>query len=316
MAPVIPAGWSATQIVTKRGIPWWIRIEGFKEKYAPDASNSVVLALTPFATRGTFIEDMIGYSTVIGEGTTSPKLSRQLPERNAWAAWQTGQDCNLIEAFTNPTPSASRSNWLEYDWAVYQVVFQGNLFQVIEDAQVPHRRVDGTREGEAALTGTTDMMIYAEEWLRHTMVQKKAFTRNQLIPGGTFVLDDGSPNPAQIGETRTVLAKEFTYVVTWLDVPLTQALEDRAALTGDAGQLLATLPPLANVFRYGNEVRVTVNDGFMRLFMRIHAAAAPRVVTLDDAESVIGYPFGPFPVVALIAPEASIEMTGGLVPRQ
>ncbi|MCK9686231.1 DUF5682 family protein [Scleromatobacter humisilvae] len=32
----------------------------------------------------------------------------------------------------------------------------------------------------------------------------------------------------------------------------TKALEDRAALTGDAAQLLATLPPLANVFRYGN----------------------------------------------------------------
>jgi hypothetical protein len=32
----------------------------------------------------------------------------------------------------------------------------------------------------------------------------------------------------------------------------TRALEDRAALTGDAAQLLATLPPLANVFRYGN----------------------------------------------------------------
>ena len=32
----------------------------------------------------------------------------------------------------------------------------------------------------------------------------------------------------------------------------TQALEDRAALTGDAAQLLDTLPPLANVFRYGN----------------------------------------------------------------
>ena len=32
----------------------------------------------------------------------------------------------------------------------------------------------------------------------------------------------------------------------------TRALEDRAALTGDAEQLLATLPPLANVFRYGN----------------------------------------------------------------
>ena len=32
----------------------------------------------------------------------------------------------------------------------------------------------------------------------------------------------------------------------------TKALEDQAALTGDAAQLLATLPALANVFRYGN----------------------------------------------------------------
>jgi hypothetical protein len=32
----------------------------------------------------------------------------------------------------------------------------------------------------------------------------------------------------------------------------TRALEARAAATGDAEQLLATLPPLANVFRYGN----------------------------------------------------------------
>lgn len=32
----------------------------------------------------------------------------------------------------------------------------------------------------------------------------------------------------------------------------TRALEDRAAVTGDTPQLLAALPPLANVFRYGN----------------------------------------------------------------
>lgn len=32
----------------------------------------------------------------------------------------------------------------------------------------------------------------------------------------------------------------------------TQALQDQAALSGDALQLLATVPPLANVFRYGN----------------------------------------------------------------
>ena len=34
--------------------------------------------------------------------------------------------------------------------------------------------------------------------------------------------------------------------------PVTHELESRAAVTGDAPQLLATLPPLANVFRYGS----------------------------------------------------------------
>lgn len=34
--------------------------------------------------------------------------------------------------------------------------------------------------------------------------------------------------------------------------PVTHELESRAAVTGDAAQLLATLPPLANVFRYGS----------------------------------------------------------------
>lgn len=46
---------------------------------------------------------------------------------------------------------------------------------------------------------------------------------------------------------RALLAKLDVAVAT-----ATKALEDRAALTGDAAQLLATLPPLANVFRYGN----------------------------------------------------------------
>ncbi len=46
---------------------------------------------------------------------------------------------------------------------------------------------------------------------------------------------------------KALLAKLDLAVAT-----ATQALEDRAALTGDAAQLLETLPPLANVFRCGN----------------------------------------------------------------
>ena len=66
----------------------------------------------------------------------------------------------------------------------------------------------------------------------------------------------------------------------------TRALEDRAAVTGDALQLLAALPPLANVFRYGN-VRQTdaamvshVLDG---LIVRASLSLPLAASSLDDA---------------------------------
>jgi hypothetical protein len=66
----------------------------------------------------------------------------------------------------------------------------------------------------------------------------------------------------------------------------THALEDRAAVTGDAQQLLAALPPLANVFRYGN-VRQTdaamvshVLDG---LIVRAAISLPLAASSIDDA---------------------------------
>lgn len=66
----------------------------------------------------------------------------------------------------------------------------------------------------------------------------------------------------------------------------TQALNDRAAVTGDALQLLGALPPLANVFRYGN-VRQTdsalvahVLDG---LIVRAAIGLPLSTLAIDDA---------------------------------
>lgn len=66
----------------------------------------------------------------------------------------------------------------------------------------------------------------------------------------------------------------------------THALQDRAALTGDVQQLLAALPPLANVFRYGN-VRQTdaslvaqVLDG---LVVRASVGLPLSCAAIDDA---------------------------------
>ena len=66
----------------------------------------------------------------------------------------------------------------------------------------------------------------------------------------------------------------------------TQALENRAALTGDVPQLLQVLPPLANVFRYGN-VRQTdaamVAHVLDSLILRAALALPLACTALDDS---------------------------------
>lgn len=66
----------------------------------------------------------------------------------------------------------------------------------------------------------------------------------------------------------------------------TRALEDRAALTGDALQLLAALPPLGNVFRYGN-VRQTdatlVGQVLDRLIVRAAVSLPLACGAIDEA---------------------------------
>ncbi|MEP6502364.1 MAG: DUF5682 family protein [Betaproteobacteria bacterium] len=84
----------------------------------------------------------------------------------------------------------------------------------------------------------------------------------------------------------------------------TRALEDRAALTGDAAQLLATLPPLANVFRYGN-VRQTDAALVARVLdgLAVRAAIGLPVACggIDDsaAETLRGLVLGALAAIAL-----------------
>ncbi|WP_454905407.1 DUF5682 family protein [Variovorax gossypii] len=59
------------------------------------------------------------------------------------------------------------------------------------------------------------------------------------------------------GESSLTVLAEQVDTVLLADLPaavqaVTRALEDRAALTGDAVQLIGAVPPLANVFRYGS----------------------------------------------------------------
>ena len=89
----------------------------------------------------------------------------------------------------------------------------------------------------------------------------------------------------------------------------THALQDRAALTGDAGQLLAALPPLAQVFRYGN-VRQTdaaqVSQLLDGLIVRGALALPLAATALDDeaADSLRGQVLAAHSAVGLRDAEA------------
>ncbi len=68
-------------------------------------------------------------------------------------------------------------------------------------------------------------------------------------------------------------------------IAVTDALEQRSAQTGDMGQLMTAVPPLARVLRYGN-VRQT-DAGVVRgvvdsLLIRVFAGLAPACASLDD----------------------------------
>jgi hypothetical protein len=55
-----------------------------------------------------------------------------------------------------------------------------------------------------------------------------------------------------LGDLATLMDKVLLADLAAAVQPVTRELENRAAVTGDAAQLLATLPALANVFRYGS----------------------------------------------------------------
>jgi hypothetical protein len=64
-----------------------------------------------------------------------------------------------------------------------------------------------------------------------------------------------------------------------------QALDDRAAVTGDAAQLLATLPPLANALRYGSVRQTDANllaDLFDRIVLRASIGLSLACISLDE----------------------------------
>ncbi len=112
--------------------------------------------------------------------------------------------------------------------------------------------------GEIARTGRSTRGTFHEVWALQwkpefalKLIESSRWGRTVLQAGTARVIDSAANAIGLEALARLVdqvLLAELPDAVQ----PVTQALENRAATTGDAGQLLAALPPLANVFRYGS----------------------------------------------------------------
>jgi hypothetical protein len=197
----IPPEWLDRAVTTKGGVKYWISDQGYREKWAQDASQTTIVARVPLGSTTQFLRDMLGYSYLSG-GT----LKRVLPEYNPFNRYQWCTACDLVAADGNPGPSAV-SKWILFDWYAYQCSFTSPLNEYVEDDDVGSETVDGT--------------TYAKEWLRSTIVRPRFSGKNQIIPGNSFETDGTLQS---IGQTTTLLTTETRYEVTWIEVPLSQTI--------------------------------------------------------------------------------------------
>lgn len=112
--------------------------------------------------------------------------------------------------------------------------------------------------GELARTGRSARGTFHEVWSLQwqpefllRLVEASRWGRT-VLQAATAKVVDRAAQAASLDELARLVDQVLLAELPDAVQPVTQALENRAAMTGDALQLLAALPPLANVFRYGS----------------------------------------------------------------
>ena len=112
--------------------------------------------------------------------------------------------------------------------------------------------------GGIARTGRSARGTFHEVWslqwqpeFQLRLIEASRWGRTVLQAATARVIDRAA-NAASLDELAKLVDEVLLAELPEAVQPVTQALESRAAMTGDALQLLAALPPLANVFRYGS----------------------------------------------------------------
>lgn len=96
--------------------------------------------------------------------------------------------------------------------------------------------------------------IWALQWAPELAISVIEASRwgNTVEEAATRAVVDRARAATQLGEVSTLVQQVLLADLTAAIAPVTQALENLAAAGNDVAQLLAALPPLAEVARYGN----------------------------------------------------------------
>ena len=194
--------WSTTS-----GVLCEIDALDYREAWNLDGNSTTANFTIPWAQRGTFRKDMLGY---VKPGARGSGMLMRFPPQLCGGTHNQPQYClsaNLIEAYGSHSDGGV-SNWLNYDSpdgrAKYQCVFQW----------VPYKPY------------LTDDQVTLERQ-RYVWRKRRILSREQKVPGGGFRFADTSTPLAEVGFR---ISTEIEYTYTWYRVPL-RCLPGTAILT-------------------------------------------------------------------------------------
>ena len=187
---------TTTATTTEGGIPYSVEFD-IADQIDQTTSSITVTVTVEDSAAESFKRDMIGYSTVGGDG----KLVRRLPEVAKWGDKRTHYCVKLDPVMKTPLYTAgvlqlNDDGWPLFDIAKYRATFVVPLYTILSDDERSSERE------------------------RFCVWRRKTTAQNEKIPGGGFYwVDAVAANRTPVPEVGVRVGRQTELTCKWLDVP-------------------------------------------------------------------------------------------------
>lgn len=187
---------TTTATTTASGIPYSVEFD-LADQIDQTTSSVVVTVSVDDDSAPSFKKDMLGYSTVNGDGS----LSRILPEVCKWGTERTHYCVKLDPVLKTPKYTAgvlqlNDDGWPQFDIAKYRATFVVPLYAVLEDDEVSSERD------------------------RFCVWRRRDTAQNEKIPGGGFKwVSSTASERTPVPEVGVRVGRQSEITCKWVDVP-------------------------------------------------------------------------------------------------